>query len=215
MHKPKFLALVTTLGLTFVFTTITTTTFAKEGSSPSRVIYSQGVGRNIEGGDASMTFTGGRYGQVIAQYFSLTDNKEVKISRVTASGFFYDGPSTPTSFTISFYKNTNNSPGKVQSSQTITGNFTTPNTGNFSSADLDVRIKPVELKRGNWWISITANMPDQVTIWNWGQYLVSGGQPRVWITNPPIVTAWYEHPYADPNVPYGSTIFSLYGGSED
>ena len=93
--------------------------------------------------------------------------KKCKITQVDATGVYAAGSGPADSFDVNFYKSKKGLPGKLVKTQNI--------SGDFSSPVLSLTIKPVKLKKGDYFVSVVGNMNfSDVGGWFWelstGQY---------------------------------------------
>lgn len=110
------------------------------------------------------------YDSAAADDITLTKTCTVTSIQVVGA---YSAENAVDSETVTFYKDRNGKPGKVISSQTRVG---IDNAGSF-----DIRLKPVTLTAGTYWVSVVANLNSESGgQWYWTNTNTQLGALAVW-----------------------------------
>ena len=103
----------------------------------------------------------------------LTLRKTCKVRSIQVTGS-YSAEGAVDSETVTFYKDEVGRPGKIISSQTRVG--TDNGAGSY-----DIKLKPVTLKKGTYWVSVVANLnPDAGGQWYWTSSNTQKGAAALW-----------------------------------
>lgn len=120
--------------------------------------------------------TDSAYNDTGADDFVVPSGHHWKVKEVDVSGIYFNGSAAATSEDVTFYKNSNNMPGKVV--KALTGLKGTDNAGSFSiKLGTTVRLRP-----GTYWVGVVANKNFANGGGEWGWY-VNGtvhGNPAMW-----------------------------------
>lgn len=103
----------------------------------------------------------------------FTLDTKCKLKQVTAYGVYFNGFGPATSETVTIYKNKKGKPGKVKTSQTVTGSDA---AGTFT-----IKLKKKKLKPGKYFVGVVANLDFSVGgEWGWETTINKSGNGDMW-----------------------------------
>ncbi len=109
----------------------------------------------------------------VAAADDVTLRKPCTIASIQVVGS-YTSDGAVDSETVTFYKDDNGRPGKVLSSQTKVGT-------DLGGGAYDIKLKPVTLSKGTYWVSVVANLnADEGGQWYWVNATTERGVAALW-----------------------------------